>query len=332
MATARAYVDKDDLRRLSRRSDAMGAWLVAHAWGVILLAVVLFGVWPNPFTFVLAVMLIGSRQLGLAILMHEAAHGALFASHRLNERVGQWLCAAPILADMRAYRRYHLTHHRHTQTERDPDLPLSAPFPTTRASLIRKFLRDLTGQTGVKLLFFRIVRAFQLAGDMDAISEAETSARKQNLAETNDWRAFAGGLAVAACATILLGALGYWWHGHWWWGFAFWWLPLLTWFQLVVRVRNIAEHGGTEQSEDAMRNVRTTLAGPLMRTFVAPYWVNYHLEHHVAMYVPCWRLPELHTLLLRDHGERMRVAHSYADVMRKVGWWPAGAERDAVRA
>ena len=42
----------------------------------------LFAWWPNPFTFVLAVMVIGARQLGLAILMHDAAHGLLFADRR----------------------------------------------------------------------------------------------------------------------------------------------------------------------------------------------------------------------------------------------------------
>lgn len=323
MASAREYVSKADLRRLSQRSDAMGAWLVGHAWGVIALAVALFGVWPNPFTFVLAVVLIGSRQLGLAILMHEAAHGALFATQRINEWAGRWLCGMPIIADMGAYRRYHLMHHRFTQTDRDPDLPLSEPFPTTRASLVRKFVRDLTGQTGLKLLFFRVVRAFQLAGDEEAIEEA---GRKSNLAETNDWSALARGLAVNAFIVVALGAMGQAWHGHWWWGLAFWLLPLFTWFQLVLRIRNIAEHAATERSDDTLRNVRTTLAGPLMRALVAPYWVNYHLEHHVAMYVPCWRLPELHATLQRNgHGERMRVARSYADVLRKVGWARAAA-------
>jgi len=41
--------------------------------------------------------------------------------------------------------RYHLAHHAHTQQENDPDLVLSAPFPTTRASYRRKFWRDITG-------------------------------------------------------------------------------------------------------------------------------------------------------------------------------------------
>ena len=32
----------------------------------------LFFFFPNPLTYVLAVMLIGARQLGLAVIMHDA--------------------------------------------------------------------------------------------------------------------------------------------------------------------------------------------------------------------------------------------------------------------
>ena len=314
---ATKFISNEELRRLSERSDAMGAWLIVHAWGTIALAVALFALWPNPLTFVAAVVLIGSRQLGLAILMHEAAHLALFRSRRVNEWVGQWLAAAPILADMKTHRRYHLKHPRFTQTDDDPDLVLSLPFPTTRASLIRKFIRDLTGQTGIKLLAARLVRAFQLAGEADAIEEAS----KQNLTDTNDLASFARALGVHVGVVVALGILGQLWAGQWWWGLAFWLLPLLTWFQLVVRIRNIAEHAATERSDDPLRNTRTTLANPLARALVAPYWVNYHLEHHVAMYVPCFRLPELHRILRSgEQGHRMRVARNYADVLRKAGW------------
>ena len=65
-------------------------------------------------------MLIGSRQLGLAILMHDGAHGCLSRSQARNTALSQWLCAWPILADTVSYRRYHyrryhLAHHAHTQ-------------------------------------------------------------------------------------------------------------------------------------------------------------------------------------------------------------------------
>src|SRR5262249_15139976 len=94
--------------------------------------------------------LIGARQLGFAVLMHEASHRSLFASRAVNDFVGQWLCAYPVWSDLHAYRPYHLQHHAHTATARDPDLGLVAPFPISRASLRRKVWRDLSGQTGVK--------------------------------------------------------------------------------------------------------------------------------------------------------------------------------------
>ncbi len=123
----------------------MGPLLVAHCWGVIAAAIAV-GVWL-PILIPLCVMVIGTRQLGLAILMHEAAHGGLSRYLNLNDFLGHWLCAVPIGASLTAYRPYHLSHHRFAQQPEDPDLMLSAPFPVSGASLRRKMIRDLTGQT-----------------------------------------------------------------------------------------------------------------------------------------------------------------------------------------
>src|SRR5277367_6673142 len=122
-------------RRLTQRSAWRGLLMVAHAWALIIAASALVALYPNPLTWLLAVTVVGARQLGLAILMHEAAHGTLHPNTRLNAFVGEYLCAAPVGADLSRYRPYHLQHHRFTQQQEDPDLTLSAPFPTTRASL-----------------------------------------------------------------------------------------------------------------------------------------------------------------------------------------------------
>src|SRR6266481_8073617 len=110
--------------------------------------IAMVSVWPNPFTFLLAVAIIGSRQLGLSILMHDGAHGLLANGAKLSMALSQWLCAYPVFAETQAYRRYHLQHHARTQQDDDPDLILSAPFPITRPSYRRKFWRDISGQTG----------------------------------------------------------------------------------------------------------------------------------------------------------------------------------------
>jgi fatty acid desaturase len=49
--------------RLTSRSSLRGMWLVAHAWGTIVAAVALVTLWPNPLTWLIAVMVVGTRQL-----------------------------------------------------------------------------------------------------------------------------------------------------------------------------------------------------------------------------------------------------------------------------
>src|SRR4051812_26057311 len=156
--------------RLTSRSSLRGMLLVAHAWGTILAAVAVVTLWPNPLTWLIAVMVVGTRQLGLAILMHEAAHGGLHANKAINEWVGQWLCAVPVGADLASYRSYHLQHHKFTQQPEDPDLSLSAPFPISKESFGRKAVRDLTGQTFVKQRLPLFLSLFRASGDAGEIS------------------------------------------------------------------------------------------------------------------------------------------------------------------
>ena len=102
--------------------------------------------------------------------------------------------------------------------------------------------------------------------------------------------------------------------GCWWGWFALWLLPRATWFQLVTRLRNIAEHALVAKDEpDPLRHARTTRANWLERALIAPYWVNYHCEHHMFMHVPCWRLPGRAARLWRPRAstERMRGAPGY---------------------
>jgi hypothetical protein len=95
VTTAGDLLTLAELRALRRSSALRGAGLVVHAWAVIAGAMLLYVAWPSVFTLLVAVAVIGTRQLGLAILMHEAAHWLLFPSQPANTRVGGWLCAHP---------------------------------------------------------------------------------------------------------------------------------------------------------------------------------------------------------------------------------------------
>ena len=88
MVRDKKYLLSSEIRPLAERSNLMGFLLVVHCYATIGFGLILFSIWPNFFTFCLALMIIGSRQLGLAILMHDAAHRALFANTTLNEKIG----------------------------------------------------------------------------------------------------------------------------------------------------------------------------------------------------------------------------------------------------
>ncbi|TNE57967.1 MAG: fatty acid desaturase [Alphaproteobacteria bacterium] len=300
MSKAGRYLSLEESRWVAERSDWKGAALVAHAWALIFGAMALFFYWPNPLTFIAALMVIGGRQLGLAILMHDGAHGILFKTRKINDVVSQWLCAFPVFSETWSYRNYHLKHHRFTQTEKDPDLSLSAPFPITKESLRRKIIRDLTGQTALKQ------RRAQLRA---ALGRPDWPFEKRA-------KFFVSKLGGAILVNlILLAILSLWGHP-----FAYlylWVLPFATWHQLIIRIRNIGEHAVVPDHQDIFMNARTTKAGWLMRTLLAPYYVNYHAEHHMMMYVPCYHLPRAHELLRRKgYHEQMTIAPSYREVLR----------------
>lgn len=328
------FFDRDAWRAITTASRWRGVWLVAHAWIVSIAAVGLAAWSGNPAAWLLAVIVVGGRQLGLAILMHEAAHGLLHPDRKVNNFLGQWLTGAAVGSDLIAYRTYHLQHHKFTQQPEDPDLSLSKPFPTTRASLWRKVFRDLTGQTFFKQRAAQFGFAFKgframLRGDQADSGRASTKAGTPFNKQSDDGMTsptidVAGAMAVARAVgrflvvqAVLLAAslLLYGWTP-----WLLWLAGLATTFQLYLRIRNIAEHACTTTgSDDPFTHARTTYAGWIARATVAPYWVNFHAEHHLFMGVPCYRLPAVHAMLGQQgkHGE-MTIALTYAAVLRQV--------------
>jgi len=299
-ANPRAVFAADDWRAITKVSRWRGIWLVLHGWMVVALAAFggaaawdfhwLAGLLATPF--VLAIL--GGRQLGLSILMHDGAHGLLHPNRKTNNWLGQWPTGAATGSDMFAYRAYHLTHHKFTQQPEDPDLSLSAPFPTSRDSLRRKFIRDLTGQT-----FYKQRRAQFAAALHGAGTNAHTVGRFIVL--------------QAILLTISLLVWG-------WTPFLLWLVALATSFQLFLRIRNIAEHACTPTgSGDPFTHARTTYAGLIARATVAPYWVNYHSEHHLFMGVPCYHLAATHRLLgTGGYHPKMTLSPNYRDVLAQA--------------
>lgn len=291
------YLTKEDIARFTAKSDLRAWGLVLGNWFVIALIFTVVAAFPNPLVILLAMILLGGRQLGLSVLMHDAGHRTLFATPWLNDIVGQWLCAAPVFNDLPSYARGHLEHHRKAGTTQDPDLPNYAAYPVSRESFRRKVVRDLTGQTGLKLLgaIFR--------GASGVISREKRQSAVPVLRQ----------LLVQFMLFLVLWAAGIGW------AYLLWLGTFLTVFMLIIRIRQIAEHAVVPDlyHPDPRKNTRTVEAPWWQKMVFAPCGVNYHLEHHFMASVPCYRLAALRAHLKQQRAlDEVPVFHGYGELVR----------------
>ena len=204
----------------------------------------------------------------------------------------------------------------------DTDLSLVEPFPTTRASLLRKLARDAIGLTGLKYLLGRVLM------DAGCSSGPSPTTWSGCHARTEPGGSYLGRFVKNAAGMLLtqravagrmlgewprlalrrLGALAY-----------------ITPFPLFLRIRSLAEHACTRRSTDMFENTRTTRAGLLARATVAPIRVNFHVEHHVLPSVPYFRLPLMHRML-RERGA-VGAPTSYSST--SCAWFRPGRRADA---
>lgn len=286
------YLTKDDIKRFTAKSD-LHAWrLVLSNWAAIAVIFAVVATWTNPLTIFLGIILLGGRQLGLSVLMHEAGHRTLFKTPWLNDVIGQWFCALPVLNDQPSYARGHLAHHKNAGTRDDPDLPNYQAYPVARASFRRKVIRDLTGQTGLKLL------GFILRGASGAISSEKRDSAIPFLQQIL--------VQFAIFGVLYLCGIG--------WAYALWAAAYLTVFMLIIRIRQVAEHAAVPDlfDLDPRLNTRTVEAPWWQRLLFAPNGVNYHMEHHFMASVPCYRLRSL-----REH---LRAQGALDDVQPFTGY------------
>ena len=294
-------ISKEQYEEIKEKQDWRNVLSISSNWLQMSAAMALFFFYPNVITFLVALVIIGSRQFALAVLAHDAAHNLLFANNKVNDWAGQWFCAYPIFQDNRVYRPYHLKHHRHTETDDDPDLVLSSPFPITKRSFIRKVFRDLTGITGVKRYWGSLSSIFRTKGDNVFNKISKTSNKLHGFLISN--------LIIFILISTTM---------HWSLFLLLWWLPSFTYYSLIIRIRNISEHAVTPGNDD-FDNTRTTKSTVLTRFLMVPHNVNYHLEHHLFTRCPWYNLPKAHSMMIENgYEDKMCLETSYKKVLLKA--------------
>jgi fatty acid desaturase len=287
---------KDDFRKalprelvheLTRRSAWRATAAVVHDLAILAVAISIgLYYWPNPLVLLTCILVIGTRQHALFVIAHDAAHYLLYENRRLNDGIGR-ACAMLQGLSMCTYRVIHRMHHNNLYGELDPDTALHGGYPRGRRYLIRKLLKDLSGQTAWKTYAYFLGGAPALNTKTNvALRPLDDTSQKLRDEARRDRN------MVIAFHLMLLLLMA--WSGYLVQYLVLWVLPLVTVVQAILRLRAIAEHGATTDFSSPLTAARTNLAPRWLEWLIFPHQVNYHIEHHLYASVPHYNLPRLH--------------------------------------
>ncbi|MCB0548005.1 MAG: fatty acid desaturase family protein [Phaeodactylibacter sp.] len=260
-------------------------------WAIILGAIYLCTVYFHPIVYFLAVVVIGARMHALAILMHDATHYRFLKNRKWNDLITDFTTMYPLFTSIEQYRQNHLRHHKHLNTEHDPDWVSKLGveefrFPKTRGEFLWIIFSYLILYRGVKDAIWFLKR-FQL---------------KDKKQPPKTFREKLPKLMFYVVLFSALTALGGWKYYA-----LFWVVPYFSTFFMFQYIRSVAEHFGELEHDHELTSSRTVKATAIEQFFLAPHNVGYHLEHHLYPGVPFYNLPALHNLLMQNPGYRQKA-------------------------
>jgi fatty acid desaturase len=256
-------MDRDTIRRLSRRSNGRGALqLAAHA--------ALLGgsgalVWASRGSYWLppAIVLHGVVLTFLFCALHETVHRTAFASGWANDAVA-WVSGLLLLLPPNYFRLFHFAHHRYTQDPlRDPEL--TQPHPATLAS----YLWRLSGAPNwAKRVTITLRHA--LAG---RVSEPFVPAAQRG-SIVREARILVSIYAAVLAASLIFRRAD---------ALIYWILPIMA-GQPFLRLYLLSEHVGCATDDDPFANTRTTYTNAAVRLLT--WQMPFHVEHHAFPAIP----------------------------------------------
>jgi len=276
------------LRELSQVNPVASTLLVALQYGMVVAAAWISEAYWHPVLYMVAVMVIGARQQMMGLLMHDAAHYRLYRSRKLNDFVGHYLLALPLMQSLHGYRAVHTQHHRYLLSEQDEDRASYTRYPVSRRSMALELVTSLLG--------------------VDAFQFVRHSTRGNLLLRLLVVSVLAGLGVLAFIYDVLVIRLL----------LLYWLVPAFTWLLLISHLRVLGEHSlqgdGPHHPLGHSWNIELNL---FERLFIMPQSNAYHAAHHVYPSVPLFRLTRLHLLLMEnpEYRARARVARGYWDIL-----------------
>jgi len=232
---------------------------VAVNWLIIVGTIALTYRFDHIAGYLLAVLVVGTRQHALAVLAHDGAHLHVTANRWINDAATSLFCFWPLGVGLHGWRKFHFDHHRLVGTAADPEFGIKNKYPknwSPETNQPRQFFADLLGFSALEAtMLIRLAKPVRI---VDVLGPVTT--------------------IVAGWGAVL-----YWAD---WRALAIWHVASATSFWAVFRLRAFTEHVGTTSTHRLSEP-------PLWKKLLyLPENTWLHWEHHKFPAVPSRQLKE----------------------------------------
>lgn len=279
-ARALSPAGRQAILALSGPRPARFARELVQTW-LLIGGLVALGAWAqNIAVTLLCIVLIGTRQSVLALLLHEQVHRL-----GMRSKYADWIinvCAVyPLfVTTVEDYAKVHLSHHAYFFTKNDPDFIRKSgdewTFPKTLGAILTMVARDVTAMNVVRLIRGKT-----------APNTAEFSRRHP----TPLWLRLSFFALLSATLTVT---------GGWTLFLLYWVVPLLTVAQLLIRWIAVAEHEYNVENGSVLETTPIIELTWWQKIVLPDLNFGYHAYHHLHPGVAFSNLPAVHVIYLGE--------------------------------
>lgn len=251
----------------------------------------------------LGMLLVAAIQHRFSALAHDASHYALFHHKLANELASDVFLMFPIMGMTQRFRATHLGHHQYlNDPEKDPDVvrlntPTLQRFPVSHLEFVWRYV--------IRALWPPATWSYLLGQAKGANLTAGAVGNLKTIYRFKLGRCLRGTYWISVLTVV---------HALHAWPifFLYWVAPLLTFFPLLMQLREISHHSNAPDDGD-LTGSRIFRVHPLLSASVFPYGQDDHLTHHLFAMLPHYNMRRAHEILMRcpDYRRNATVCHGF---------------------
>ena len=247
------------------------------------------------------IFLVGTRQMALALLLHEQVHRLGMRSKYADWLINVFAVYPLFVTTVEDYAKVHLSHHKYCFTQDDPDFLRKAgdewTFPKSLGQLVMIAVKDLTAMN-----LIRLVRG-KTAPRTDEFTRRNPSPK---------WLRIAFFVIAAGVLTAV---------GGWTVFLIYWVVPAMTVTQLMVRWIAVCEHEYNIENGTIHETTPLIQLTWWQRALMPDLNFGLHAYHHMHPGVSFANLPKVHEIYKREclvdesaifHGQGAYLKHLLA--------------------